>query len=85
LLPAVRAILEASPFVAEQKARAATIDQDLLAAVLKAFDDSATRQGASIPSTKKAQAVALLYRAFLASDGKVDGALVDETASLVAS
>lgn len=85
LLPDVRAILEASPFVAEQKARAAVLDQELLATVLDAFDDSATRRGARIPNTRRAQAVALLYRAFLAAGGKVDNALVDETVSLATS
>ncbi len=61
-------------------------DEDVrfLAAILEGIEDVLTaRQLAIMPSAKKAQAVAMLYRAFKAR-GKVDPAMIEEAVKLAA-
>jgi transcriptional regulator with XRE-family HTH domain len=58
-------------------------DISLLAEVLEGVDGALLTQGKSMHHAKKAQAVALLYRAFKSS-GKVDSAVIDEAVKLAA-
>jgi len=58
-------------------------DEDVrfLAAILQGIEDVLTAHQLAMPSTKKAQSVAMLYRAFKAS-GKVDPAMIEEAVKL---
>lgn len=58
-------------------------NQALLATVLEAFDVAQQRLGKVVSTPRKAQAVAMLYRAFMATS-KVDPALVEEAVKLAA-
>jgi transcriptional regulator with XRE-family HTH domain len=58
-------------------------DVALLAAVLEGVDGAIQAQGRAMQHAKKAQAVAMLYRAFKAS-GKVDPAMIEEAVKLAA-
>ena len=62
---------------------ASTLDSALLAAALEGLDQALSVRGATMVPARKAQAVAMLYRAFKAS-GKVDPAMIDEAVTLVA-
>jgi transcriptional regulator with XRE-family HTH domain len=59
------------------------IDIDLLSDVLAGVDSALQNNGLAMPSTKKARAVALLYRSFK-SAGKVDPVVIAETVRLAA-
>lgn len=61
--------------------KAAALDSSLLAGILEGVDMALSAQGKSLSSAKKAQAVAMLYRAFKAS-GEVDRAMIDEAVKL---
>jgi len=63
---------------------AATLDSALLAEVLGGVDMLLTEQGRAIEPAKKAQTVAMLYRAFKVR-GKIDSALIEEAVKLAAS
>ena len=63
---------------------ASTLESSLLAGILEGFDSALSVSGKTIEQSKKAQAVALLYRAFKAS-GKVDQAMIEEAVKLAAS
>jgi transcriptional regulator with XRE-family HTH domain len=58
-------------------------DEDVrfLAAILQGIDDVLTARQLAMPSAKKAQAAAMLYRSFKAS-GKVDPAMIEEAVKL---
>lgn len=60
-------------------------DEDVrfLAAILEGIEDVLTARQLAMPSAKKAQAVAMLYRAFKAR-GKVDPAMIEEAVKLAA-
>lgn len=58
-------------------------DISLLTEVLEGVDGALLTQGKSMHHAKKAQAVAMLYRAFKAS-GKVDQVMIEEAVRLAA-
>ena len=60
------------------------IDHDLLTSILSGMDIVLAQRSAVVSLPKKAQAVAMLYRAFKAS-GKVDPAMIEEAVTLAAS
>ncbi len=71
-------IAKASPLIAKL---ASMLDSALLTAVLEGVDGVLSVRGETMPPAKKAQAVAMLYRAFKAS-GKVDPAMIEEAVKL---
>lgn len=76
-------IAEASSLIKKLVDEAAALDSLLLASVLEGVDSVLSSKGLSLPYTKKAQAVAMLYRAFKTS-GKVDPAMIEEAVKLAA-
>jgi transcriptional regulator with XRE-family HTH domain len=62
---------------------ASRLDSALLAKILEGVDEALAAHGQAMEPPKKAQAVAMLYRAFKAS-GKVDPAMIEEAVKLAA-
>lgn len=79
----VDGIVQSSGLIRDLIEEAQLKNQALLATVLEAFDVAQQRLGKVVSTPRKAQAVAMLYRAFMAA-GKVDPALVEEAVKLAA-
>ncbi len=79
-----REIVQTSSLIQGVIAVASTPDSSLLAGVLEGVDMALLAQGGSLEPVKKAQAVAMLYRAFKTS-GQVDQAMIDEAVKLAST
>jgi transcriptional regulator with XRE-family HTH domain len=79
----MREIRLRSPIVQAIIDRESGLDTDLLTGIFVGVDASLLSHGLKIESTRKAQAVAMLYRSFKAS-GKVDPAMIEEAVKLAA-
>lgn len=79
-----REIIQASGLIQCAIADASALDSSLLTGVLEGVDLALANQSKSLAPAKKAQAVAMLYRAFKGS-GQVDQAMIDEAVKLAAS
>ncbi len=77
----VAELLTRSPVFASQSATGQEVDQALLSTILEGLELAIGNVGTRILPAKKAQAVAMLYRAFKAS-GKVDPAMIEEAVKL---
>lgn len=79
----VEGIVQSSGLIRGLVQEAQLNNQALLATILEAFDVAQQRLGKVVSTPRKAQAVALLYRAFMGTS-KVDPALVEEALNLAA-
>ena len=79
----VAEFLSRSPVLSKNKAHQDYFCADLLAVVLDGIESAVAACGKPITPTKKAQAAAMLYRAFK-STGKVDPAMIEEAVKLAA-
>lgn len=79
-----QAIAKASPLISRLVEEASSLDSALLSSVLENVDERLRVAGHDIAPARKAQVVAMLYRAFRTS-GKVDQAMVEEAVRLVVS
>lgn len=79
-----REIRRYSPIVQAIVERESGLDTSLLADILARVDAAIRPRGLEVAGAKKAQAIAMLYRAFKAS-GTVDQKMIDETITLAAS
>ncbi|RTL55631.1 MAG: XRE family transcriptional regulator [Rhodocyclaceae bacterium] len=76
-------LLSRSPVLADGKFSAETLDVDLLSPVITGVDLFVQSAGFVLSPNKKAQLIAMLYRAFKAS-GKVDPKMIEEAVRLAA-
>lgn len=79
----VLAMLSKSPTLAGKISAPGELDAALLASVLEKVDATLETAGRRMPPSKKAQAVAMLYRSFKAL-GKIDQKMIDEAVQLAA-
>ena len=76
-------VATASQLITRLVESASALDSSLLAGILEGVDAELLSQSKAIEPAKKAQTVAMLYRAFKAS-GKVDPAMIEEAVTLAA-
>lgn len=78
-----RGLVKRSPLISRLIKDAEAIDVALLSGVLSQVESLLDQSGLTMQTEKKAQATALLYRAFKAS-GKIDQAMIEEAVKLAA-
>lgn len=76
-------IARASLLIRRLEEKAAALDSGLLADILESFDAAVSAHGVFLSAPKRAQAIAMLYRA-LKQNGIVDPAMIDEAVTLAA-
>jgi len=79
-----QAVANASPLISRLVDEASSLDSTLLASVLENVEEILLAEKIAIVPARKAQVVAMLYRAFRAS-GKVDPAMIADTVKLASS
>jgi len=79
----VAEFLQSSPLLASVRHVGEGLSVELLTAILEGVDSAVIKLQGEISTVKRAQAIAMLYRAFKAS-GRVDPAVIDEAVKLAA-